>query len=489
MDGNLTIAIAFLLGLVAGCACIAWWLGRRHARQLDAALSQQVQNATLEKRLLEERLDRHAKEAESAQTELAVAKRELGESMAGRQAAETRAAQFEASNTQLSEQLAKSREELAKTRTDGDAAKVQLAEIRTRLDEAEKGFREKEALFRESSEALKKEFQLLANEIFEQHGQRLRTTSTEQLSNVLKPFKEQITDFKRKVEEVYTTDAKDRASLLTEVRNLQEASERVNREAESLTRALKGDTRVQGNWGEVVLERVLTDSGLRRDHEYVVQASLRTETGDLKRPDVIIHLPGDKDVVVDAKVSLAAYEQALATADDSVRDEAITRHVQSLRNHVRNLASQDYDRLEGVRSLDFVLLFVPVEAAFTMAMERDPSIFTEAFDKRLVIVSPTTLMMTLRIIDNVWRYEKQNRNAQEIAHRAGALYDKVRVILEDMDQLGKSLGTAKRSYDSAYARLVRGKGNLVRQVEQFRELGADVKKALPRDLVDAANDS
>jgi len=489
MDGNLNIAIAFGLGLVVGSVWIAWWLGRRHARQLDAALSQHVQNADLEKRLLEERLNARAREAERAQAELATTKRELGESLAERQTATTRAAQLETGNSQLAEQLAKSREELGASRVEGNAAKVQLAEIRTRLDEAEKGFREKEALFKEASDALKKEFQLLANEIFEQQGQRLRSSSSEQLSNVLKPFKEQISDFKRKVEEVYTTDAKDRASLLTEVRNLQEASERVNREAESLTRALKGDTRVQGNWGEVVLERVLTDSGLRRDHEYVVQASFRTAAGDLKRPDVIIHLPGDKDVVVDAKVSLGAYEQALATPDDTVREEAITRHVQSLRNHVRNLASQDYDRLEGVRSLDFVLLFIPVEAAFTMAMERDPSIFTEAFEKRLVIVSPTTLMMTLRIIDNVWRYEKQNRNAQEIAHRAGALYDKVRVILEDMDQLGKSLGTAQRSYDSAYARLVSGKGNLVRQVEQFRELGADVKKALPRDLVDAANDS
>ena len=210
--------------------------------------------------------------------------------------------------------------------------------------------------------------------------------------------------------------------------------------------------------------------------------------GELKRPDVVIHLPGEKDVVIDAKVSLSAYEQALAAVDETSREDAITRHVQSLRTHVRNLAGQDYDRLEGVRSLDFVLLFVPVEAAFTMAMERDPSIFTEAFEKRLVIVSPTTLMMTLRIIDNVWRYEKQSRNAQEIARRAGALYDKVRVILEDMDQLGKSLGTAKRSYDSAYARLVSGKGNLVRQVEQFRELGADVKKVLPRDIAEAAND-
>ena len=270
------------------------------------------------------------------------------------------------------------------------------------------------------------------------------------------------------------------------MRNLQRASERVNREAEHLTRALKGDTRVQGSWDELVLERVLEDSGLRRDHEYVVQTSFRNDEGSLKRPDVVIRLPGQKDVVVDAKVSLAAYEAALAADDDAKRDAAVTRHVVSLRNHVRNLSAQSYERLQGVRSLDFVLLFVPVEAAFTMAMERDAVLFTEAFERRLVIVSPTTLMMNLRIIDNVWRYEKQSRNAQEIARRAGALYDKVRVILEDMDQLGRSLGTASKSFDSAYERLVSGRGNLVRQVEQFRELGADVKKALPKDVVEAS---
>ena len=327
---------------------------------------------------------------------------------------------------------------------------------------------------------------MLANQIFEQHGARLQQTHTEQLGNVLSPFRQQITDFKRRVEEVYTTDAKDRASLLSEVRNLQQASERVNREAEHLARALKGDTRVQGNWGELVLERVLEDSGLRRDHEYFPQASFRNDDGDLKRPDVVIRLPGSKDVVIDAKVSLVAYEAALAADDDEQRDAAVTRHVLSLRNHVRSLSAQSYERLKGVRSLDFVLLFVPVEAAFTMAIERDPALFTEAFEKRLVIVSPTTLMMTLRIIDNVWRYEKQSRNAQEIARRAGALYDKVRVILEDMDQLGKSLGTASKSFDSAYKRLVSGNGNLVRQVEQFRELGADVKKALPKDVLESA---
>ncbi len=488
MDGIGIIGLALTAGMVVGSLVAAWWLRRRYQREVDTALGRQTETAALDKRLMEERLDVRARTAERAAAELTTTQRELREISERHEVSKADGIRLRSENSQLTSQLEKSREEVAEARADAGAAKLHLTEIRTRLDEAEKGYREKEALFKEASDALKKEFQLLANQIFEHQGQRLRTANTEQLNSVLTPFKDQIKDFKQRVEEVYTTDAKDRASLLTEVRNLQEASERVNREAESLTRALKGDTRVQGSWGEVVLERVLEDSGLRRDHEYLVQTSFRNEGGELKRPDVIIRLPGDKDVVVDAKVSLAAYEQALAGTDEPTREAAITRHVQSLRTHVRNLAGQDYDRLHGVRSLDFVLLFMPVEAAFTMAMERDPSIFTEAFEKRLVIVSPTTLMMTLRIIDNVWRYEKQSRNAQEIARRAGALYDKVRVILEDMDQLGKSLRTAKRSYDSAYARLVSGKGNLVRQVEQFRELGADVKKALPRDLIEAAED-
>ena len=488
MDGMEIIASTLVAGMVVGAALAGVWLRRRYRRNIDAAVSRQAETSALDKRLMEERLEVRTRSLERTETELEKAQGAFRELSEQHEVSKALAVRLQSENNQLTSQLEKVREETVASRSDAEVAKLQLTEIRTQLAEAEKGFREKEALFREASDGLKKEFQLLANQIFEHHGQKLRSANTEQLTSVLKPFKEQITDFKRKVEEVYTTDAKDRASLLTEVRNLQDASERVNREAESLTRALKGDSRVQGNWGEVVLERVLTDSGLRRDHEYVVQASFRNEGGELKRPDVIIHLPGDKDVVIDAKVSLAAYEQALALGDEAAREDAVTRHVQSLRNHVRNLGSKDYDRLEGVRSLDFVLLFIPVEAAFTMAMERDPAIFAEAFEKRLVIVSPTTLMMTLRIIDNVWRYEKQSRNAQEIARRAGALYDKVRVILEDMDQLGKSLGTAKRSYDSAYARLVSGKGNLVRQVEQFRELGADVKKVLPRDLVEAAND-
>ena len=482
MDG---IAFA-LVGLLVGLALATVWLRRRARREVDAALARQSEMAAVEKRLLEERLAVQKAVADRAEQEANGARRELREISEQHQASTAEAVHLGSENSQLGEQLGLMREEAALARAEAQAAKLELTRIRTQLSEAEKGFREKEALFKDARDSLKQEFQLLANQIFERQGERFESLSSKQLGNVLSPFREQITDFKRRVEEVYTTDAKDRASLLAEVRNLQRASERVNREAEHLTRALKGDTRVQGSWGELVLERVLEDSGLRRDHEYVVQTSFRNDEGSLKRPDVVIRLPGQKDVVVDAKVSLAAYEAALAADDDAKRDAAVTRHVLSLRNHVRNLSAQSYERLQGVRSLDFVLLFVPVEAAFTMAMERDAALFTEAFERRLVIVSPTTLMMTLRIIDNVWRYEKQSRNAQEIARRAGALYDKVRVILEDMDQLGRSLGTASKSFDSAYERLVSGRGNLVRQVEQFRELGADVKKALPKDVVEAS---
>jgi DNA recombination protein RmuC len=385
--------------------------------------------------------------------------------------------QLEAQVTELREEARRRAEELT-------ARRESEAEVRTRLQETQKNFAEKEALFKQNSESLKQEFELLANRIFARQGEQHQAS----LVNVLSPFKNQLDDFRKRVETVYTTETRDRASLLTEVRNLQQASDRINKEAENLTKALKGDVKTQGNWGEMVLERVLEASGLRQGEEYFVQESRRDADGSLKRPDVLIRLPDDKDVVVDAKLSLLAYEQALAEDDETARESAMRQHVASLRGHVKRLSEQDYDRLEDVRSLDFVLLFVPIEAAFTMAMEHDQKLFTEAFERRIVIVSPTTLMMTLRIIHNVWRYEKQNRNAQEIARRAGALYDKLRGFVDDMEALGRQLQTAENTYQLAFSKLSTGKGNLLRRAEEFRELGAPVKKTLPRHLVDDDED-
>ncbi len=484
----LVMLLAGLMGLIVGAVVVFWRLERRHQQAMELTRVRTSETTVAEKQLMDERLQFRERNLLSTKAELKELQKTFDELIESSKVASADVVRLSTVNAQQTEDLNKLQREIIDARSEAGSSGLKLTEFKTRLEETERAFAEKEALFRQTGESLKQEFQLLANQIFEKQGEVFRVRNEAHLSTVLAPFKTQLTDFRQKVDQVYTTDAKDRASLLTEVRNLQRASEKVNEEAENLTRALKGDKRLQGNWGELVLERVLEESGLRKDHEYILQHSLRNADGDIKRPDVIIHLPENKDVVVDAKVSLIAYETAVSSDDDAAREVAIKRHVQSVRTHVNKLSEQSYDQLPGIRSLDFVLLFVPVESAFTLAMEKDPSLFTEAFEKRLVIVSPTTLMMTLRIIDNVWRYEKQNKNAQEIARRAGALYDKLRVVLEDMDQLGRNLDQASRSYDSAFARLAKGRGNLVRQVEQFRELGATVKRSIPQEIVDEADD-
>jgi DNA recombination protein RmuC len=455
VEAHWPLAVAALIGALV--ASLVWL---RHSNQkaraaFETGLSQDADQRASEARLVEERFEIRAREMTRLEGRLEAVSTELG------------------LNRGLLEE---------KSREVADYQAKQ-AGLEARLEESRKSFEEKEALFRESSDALKQEFELLANKIFEQQGK----AHSEKLTNVLNPFKDQIIDFRKRVEQVYHTESKDRASLLTEVKNLQQASEKINEEAENLTKALKGDTKIQGNWGELVLERVLEESGLRADHEYFLQESRRSEEGDLKRPDVLIRLPDDKDVVIDAKVSLTAYEQALSSDTEAQREMFLKQHLASLKAHVKRLSDQDYAHLTDVRSLDFVLMFVPIESAFTLAVEQDHKLFTDAFEKRIVIVSPTTLMMTLRIIHNVWRFEKQNRNAQEIARRAGGLYDKLRGLVEDMEKLGQQLKTVEKTYDSALGKIASGKGNLVRQVEQFRELGAHVKKPLPKSIVDAAD--
>ncbi len=453
------IAGVFLAGVLAAVIMTMLLTRRRRHRAVDAAVDAALAEADVrrlsETRLLEERL---------ADRDRSLIR------------AEGRVEQLEAEVTELRSELERRSDELG-------ARRASEAELRTRLEEAGRTFAEKEALLRENGETMKRDFELLATRIFERQGEQHQA----KLATVLTPFKDQLDEFRKRVDTVYTTETRDRATLLGEVRNLQQASERINREAENLTRALKGDVKAQGSWGELVLERVLEASGLRRGEEYFPQEARRDGDGNLKRPDVLIRLPGDKDVVVDAKLSLVDYERALAAEDEPARERAADRHVTSLRSHVRRLAAQSYELLEGVRSLDFVLMFVPIEGAFSMAVARDERLFSEAFERRIVIVTPTTLMMTLRIVHNVWRHEKQNRNAREIARRAGALYDKLRSFVADMEALGRQIQTAQTTYESAFVRLTTGRGNLLRRAEELRELGAPVKKPLPRELVDGEN--
>ena len=332
---------------------------------------------------------------------------------------------------------------------------------------------------------LRAQFAELAGRIFDEREQRFAQTSEQRLGQLLDPLKEHLKAFEKKVEDSYQNEARERFSLGKELERLQLLNQRLGDEATNLTRALKGQ-KTQGNWGELVLERVLEQAGLEKDREYFTQVSLKSAEGERFQPDVLIQLPGEKQIIVDAKVSLTAWQQWIAAEDEASRQQALKQHLISLRAHLKGLSGKDYQRLEGLTSLDFVLLFMPIEAAFAAAVQAEPELFQEAFAQRVVIVSPTTLLATLRVIDSLWRQERQSQNAREIAERAGQLYDKFVAFVGDLDEVGTRLGQLDKAYAAARNKLVDGRGNLVGRVENLKLLGARASKALPAELLDKA---
>ena len=334
-------------------------------------------------------------------------------------------------------------------------------------------------------DALRAQFAELAGKIFDEREQRFSETSQQRLGQLLDPLKERIQSFEKRVEESYQQEARERFSLGKELERLQGLNQRLSEEAMNLTQALKGQ-KTQGNWGELVLERVLEHAGLQKGREYHTQVSLKSAEGERFQPDVLIQLPGDKQVVVDAKVSLTAYQQCVAATDEPTRQLALKQHVLSLRSHLKGLSLKDYQHLDGLHSLDFVLLFVPIEAAFAAALQADPGLFQEAFDQHIVIVSPTTLLATLRVIDSLWRQERQSQNAREIAERAGALYDKFVAFIQDLDEVGMRLQQLDKAYSGARNKLVDGRGNLISRAENLKLLGARASKSLPPELLERA---
>lgn len=359
-----------------------------------------------------------------------------------------------------------------------------IAELTTRLEEQRQQADEKLQLLNDARTTLSQQFKSLAQEIFDEKGRRLSEQSGEQLHQVLNPFREQLHDFKKKVDDVYINDVRERASLKQEIDSLHKLNLQMNREAVNLTRALKGDNKVQGNWGELVLERVLEQSGLRSGLEYDAQGAFRDTDDRLLKPDVIVHLPENKDVVIDSKVSLRAFERYCNENDAERQAQALQDHVLAVRQHITTLSDKDYTSLKGVRSLDFVLMFMPIEAAFMVAFQADDALFNHAFERRIVVVSPTTLLATLRTIENIWRYERQNQNTQVIAERAGAIYDKLRGFVEDMEKLGVQLATIDTTYAAAMTKLTQGRGNLISQANRFVDLGVKVRKTLPKAVLE-----
>ena len=363
------------------------------------------------------------------------------------------------------------------------ALAVRLERASTELTEERRRSEEKLALLHEARGQLTEQFKNLAQEILEDKSKRFTDQNRTSLEALLNPLREQIGGFQKRVEDVYDKESRDRVSLLKEIHTLRDLNQRIATDAVNLTRALKGSTRAQGAWGELVLERVLEQSGLAKGREYELQVSITGEDGR-QRPDAIVHLPDGKDVVIDAKVSLLAYERYVSAEDDAVRAQALREHVASLRAHIRGLGDKAYHQLPGVRSLDFVLLFVPIEPAYMEALRADPGLFTEALERNIGLVNPTTLLTTLRMVQNVWRFEHQSRNAQEIARRAGDLYDKFVGFVQDVQTVGSRLESTQKAFDAAHNKLVGGRGNLIKRAEDLKALGVEASKALPAELVE-----
>jgi len=334
-------------------------------------------------------------------------------------------------------------------------------------------------LLQDAKKTLSTEFENLANRIFEDKQAKFSVQNKEALEVTLSPLRRDIGDFRKQVESAYDKENADRNKLVGQLSELQKQTMQVSADAVSLANALRGDNKAQGNWGEFILEKLLEDSGLSKGREYDTQVALKDESGKRRNPDVIIHLPEGRDIVIDAKVSLVDYERYFHAEDDETKKQCLRQHLSSLRAHIKGLSHKDYENLEGVNSLDFVLIFVPVEAAFMLALDQDPEMMRDAYDRGIILVSPSTLMVTLRTIKNLWRYADQSRNAQIIADKAGGLYDQFVRYIESLDEVGKHISKSQEAWDTAHKRLSTGKGNLVRRTEELKKLGAKAKKSLP----------
>jgi len=376
-----------------------------------------------------------------------------------------------------------------------NSERQKVLELNSKLSSLESDYRnlqtkltEQKIEVEELQQKFTKEFENLANKIFEEKTEKFSEQSKANLSEILNPLKERITEFQSKVEETNKESIDRFAALRQQLFTLKEMNQQMSSDAQNLVKALKGDTKAQGDWGEIQLERILERSGLRKGEEYTIQESFTTEEGR-KRPDVIINLPEEKKIIVDSKVSLISYEKFVSAEDEDQKNIHIKSYIDSVKKHIKELSEKQYQNLFNGTSLDFVLMFIPIEPAFIVAIQYGENLYVDAYDKNIIIVSPSTLLATLRTIANIWKQEYQNRNVLEIAKQSGALYDKFVAFTEDLISVGNRLDQAKGSYVDAMKKLTDGSGNLVRRAEKIKELGAKTRKQLPQSLVNRADDS
>jgi DNA recombination protein RmuC len=471
---------ALACGILLGSLVTLWVLRQRHrTARRELAHAAELTETGLKQTLA------------GLQAKLERTQRDLMEMEAKHEALVARAASLEERSARLS-QLER---QLTEERRRFEGSEAERSELARRLTaetvRSEAQQRQAEAQIAALSEArseMKLVFRQLAEEIFATQSKKFSDQNRAGLTPLLTPLQEQLNEFRKRVEAVYDQELRDRTALKVEVTQLKNLNERVGAEALNLTRALKGDSKVRGQWGELILSRILEEAGLVEGREFETQVSLSDHGNRRFQPDVVVRLPGGKDVVIDAKVSLVAYERYYRSSDDAEREEARKAHLQSVRRHLQALSAKAYADLEGIRSLDFVLMFIPVEGAFHLVLESAPEIFDQAFEKNIVVVSGATLMVTLRTIRHAWRDVQQSRNAQAIAREAGLLYDKFVGFADALEQIGKQLDKARQAHRQARERLVSGRGNLVARTQKLLELGVKARKSLPPDVEKMALD-
>lgn len=481
-----TTIATFLLGLLSGGLLVYVLLRAKHATaQASARADSATEVAALQTRLqlADQRVGQETATQLDLKQGLLRAQAALADERVRTGKAEVLAAQVPKLETELTERA----EQIAHLNRETLNFSVSVQRLETTLDQERRQSQEKLQLLLDAKEALSNQFKTLATEIFEEKSVKFTEQNKTNLNTLLNPLSERIKTFEKQVADTYDKDSKERLTLETEVKRLITLNADLNQEARNLTNALTGgNQKAQGTWGEMVLETVLESSGLRKGHEYDVQVAdiLQTEEGNRRhQPDVVVNLPDGKHLVVDSKVSLNAYVRFTAATEDSVRASELKLHIAAIRSHIRVLSGKRYHDLYNLKTLDFVFLFIPVEPAFLTAFQQDSALFLEAFEQRIVVVGPSTLLATLRTVQSIWRLEHQNQNALEIARQSGQMYDKFVNFVEDLSKLGKQIETARETYGQAMNKLKDGTGNLLGRADKLKKLGAKTSKALPTVLL------
>lgn len=486
----------FILGLTFGLTLLfvlIFWLrsnalNNQHAyaiAQQKSEFEQQIAQLHHQTSLIEQQLQQSNTQLDETKQQLVIERQASNEALNTSRTTISEQLSQIARLQQQSEQLKELRLEYNTLNNHYQSCTGELAQFKSELksqkasfEQERISFEDKITLLKDAEKQLQVQFENLANKIFEEKSEKFSQANATGINQLISPLKQQLDDFKKQINHQYVTEGQERAALKNEITSLKQLNLQITQEAAALTNALKGDNKQQGNWGEVVLARILDESGLREGHEYEVQKQLNNESGKIYRPDVVVHLPNNKDVIIDSKVSLIAHEKLVNASTEELRQKALKEHIASVKGHIKGLSKKDYQDLSGVNTLDYVLLFLPIESAFANVVQAEPEIMKLAMDNQIMLVSPTNLLVALRTINNLWQYEYQNQNANKIADRARKMYEKFAGFVDDLQKIGKQINSLETSYQSAMNKLSSGRGNLLSQVESFKELGITPNKSI-----------